>query len=593
MIRKNQKKVRELEQKYGGQTMKKSTSIRFGVGVVSLALLLTACGGGSEDGASAGTKGGTLTFLTEAEQILHLDPQRNYTGEDLAFASGYLNRTLTQYTLSADNNEASQLVADLATDTGTTPDGGKTWEFTIKDGVKWEDGQAVTCEDVKYGVSRTFATDIITDGPTYAISMLDIPKDAEGNSVYKGPYVEDAAGQAAYDAAVSCEGSKITFKLASPAADFNYTVTLSAFAPVRKDADTGENYDDKVLSNGPYKIESYVKKDKLVLVRNENWDPATDSFRAALPDRIEYIFSVPGAVITERLMADSGNDQFAISPDSVDPAKLAVVFSDAKYEKRRFNELDPYVRFFFINTTKVPNEKHRQAILAAVNREELRKIAGGDYAGEYADGAIKPNIGIDYAPTGVWDGLLGEAIPATGNPELAKKLIEESGEAFPNPLVIDYPKTEVNDKAVASIIASLEAVGITATPNGLEPGGYYGVVFQEDLQGGLTSGGWAPDWTNASTVIPELFTPSGGFALARYDDAAWNERVAAAKAMTDRAAQAKEWQALNTEAMKKALILPTRFGLEQRIHGSKVTGAYIWGPYGSWPYASLGVEAAN
>jgi hypothetical protein len=63
--------------------------------------------------------------------------------------------------------------------------------------------------------------------------------------------------------------------------------------------------------------------------------------------------------------------------------------------------------------------------------------------------------------------------------------------------------------------------------------------------------------------------------------------------MTDRAAQAKEWQALNTEAMKKALILPTRFGLEQRIHGSKVTGAYIWGPYGSWPYASLGVEAAN
>jgi peptide/nickel transport system substrate-binding protein len=120
--------------------MKKSTSIRFGVGVVSLALVLTACGGSSSDGASAGTKGGTLTFLTEAEQFAHLDPQRNYTGEDLAFASGYLNRTLTQYTLSADNNEASQLVADLATDTGTTPDGGKTWEFTIKDGVKWEDG---------------------------------------------------------------------------------------------------------------------------------------------------------------------------------------------------------------------------------------------------------------------------------------------------------------------------------------------------------------------------------------------------------------------------------------------------------------------
>lgn len=570
--------------------MKKSTSIRFGVGVMSLALLLTACGGSEGDGASAGAKGGTLTFLTEAEQIAHLDPQRNYTGEDLAFASGYLNRTLTQYTLSADNNEASQLVADLATDTGTTPDGGKTWEFTIKDGVKWEDGQAVTCEDVKYGVSRTFATDIITDGPTYAISMLDIPQ-VDGASIYKGPYVEDAAGQAAYDAAVVCEGSKITFKLSSPVADFNYTVTLSAFAPVRKDADTGEKYDDKPLSNGPYKIESYVKKDKLVLVRNENWDPATDSFRTALPDRIEMVFAVPAAVITERLMADAGDDVYAISPDSVDSTKLATVFSDAKYEKRRFNELDPYVRFFFINTKKVPNEKHRQAILAAVNREELRKIAGGDYAGEYADGAIKPNIGIDYAPTGLWETLLGEAVPATGNPELAKKLLEESGEAFPNPLVIDYPKTEVNDKAVASIVAALEAVGITATPNGLEPGGYYPIVMDPAKQGGLTSAGWAPDWLNASTVIPELFSPAGGFALSQYDDAAWVERVAAAKAMTDRAAQAKEWQALNTEAARLGLILPTRFGLEQRMHGSKVTGAYIWGPYGSWPYATLGVDA--
>ena len=569
--------------------MKKSTSIRFGVGVVSLALVLTACGGKS-DGASAGEKGGTLTFLTEAEQFAHLDPQRNYTGEDLAFASGYLNRTLTQYTLSADNNEASQLVADLATDTGTTPDGGKTWEFTIKDGVKWEDGQAVTCEDVKYGVSRTFASDIITDGPSYAITMLDIPQ-VDGASIFKGPYVEDAAGQAAYDAAVVCEGSKITFKLAAPVADFNYTVTLSAFAPVRKDADTGEKYDDKPLSNGPYKIESYTKKDKLILVRNENWDPATDSFRTALPDRIEYVFAVPAAVITERLMADAGNDVYAISPDSVDSAKLASVFSDAKFEKRRWNELDPYVRFYFINVKKVPNEKHRQAILAAINREELRKIAGGDYAGEYADGAIKPNIGMDYAPTGLWDTLLGEKVEATGNPELAKKLIADSGEAFPNPLVIDYPKTEVNDKAVASMVAALEAVGITATPNGLEPGGYYPIVMDPEKQGGMTAAGWAPDWLNASTVIPELFTPAGGFALSQYDDAAWVERVTAAKAMTDRAAQAKEWQALNTEAARLGLILPTRFGLEQRLAGSKVTGAYIWGPYGSWPYAVLGVNA--
>ena len=563
--------------------MKKSTGIRFGVGAASLALLLTACGGSGDAASGEGSKGGTLYILTELEQILHLDPQRNYTGEDLAFASAYLNRTLTQYTLSKDNAEASQLVADAATDTGTASNDGKTWEFTLKDGMKWEDGKDVTCEDFKYGISRTFATDVITDGPAFALSMLDVTD-------YKGPYAGDAAGQASYDKAVVCEGNKITFNLSRTAFDFNYAVTLSAFAAVRQDVDTAELYDDTVLSNGPYKIESYVKKDKLVLVRNENWDPATDTFRSAYPDRIEYIFSQPGALITERLMADAGDDQMTISPDSVDPAKLAVVFSDAKYEKRRFNELDPYVRYYAINTKKVPNVKHRQAILAAVNRDELRTIAGGEYAGEYADGVIKPNIGVDYAPTGLWDGLLGEAIPAEGNPELAIKLIAESGEPFPQPFVIDYGQSETNDKAAASLVASLAKAGIVATPNAIEPGAYYGVVLDPAKQGSMSASGWAPDWSNASTVIPELFAANGGFNLSQWDDAAFLAESDAAKVITDRAEQAKAWQALSKKSMELALALPTRFGKEQRIVGSKIGGAYIWGPYGSWPYAQLSVN---
>ena len=563
--------------------MKKSTGIRFGVGAASLALLLTACGGSGDAASGEGSKGGTLYILTEAEQILHLDPQRNYTGEDLAFASAYLNRTLTQYTLSKDNAEASELVADAATDTGTASNEGKTWEFTLKDGMKWEDGKDVTCEDFKYGISRTFATDVITDGPAFALSMLDVTD-------YKGPYAGDAAGQASYDKAVVCEGNKITFNLSRTAFDFNYAVTLSAFAAVRQDVDTAELYDDTVLSNGPYKIESYVKKDKLVLVRNENWDPATDTFRGAFPDRIEYIFAQPAALITERLMADAGDDQMTISPESLDSAKLAVVFSDAKYEKRRFNELDPYVRYYAINTKKVPNVKHRQAILAAVNRDELRTIAGGEYAGDYADGVVKPNIGVDYAPTGLWDGLLGAAIPAEGNPELAIKLIAESGEAFPQPFVIDYGQSETNDKAAASLVASLAKAGIVATPNAIEPGAYYGVVLDPAKQGSMSAAGWGPDWSNASTVIPELFAANGGFNLSQWDDAAFLAESDAAKVITDRAEQAKAWQALSKKSMELALALPTRFGKEQRIVGSKVSGAYIWGPYGSWPYAQLSVN---
>ena len=104
----------------------------------------------------------------------------------------------------ASGKDSTKLVADLATDTGTPSDGGKTWKFTLKDGTKWEDGKAITCADFQYGISRTFATDVITGGPNYAIQFLDIPKDAKGASTYKGPYANDAKGQAAFDKAVAC-----------------------------------------------------------------------------------------------------------------------------------------------------------------------------------------------------------------------------------------------------------------------------------------------------------------------------------------------------------------------------------------------------
>src|SRR3954471_8215928 len=208
------------------------TGLRFVALASAGALALAACGGSDDNssspsatssgGSTAGEKGGTLTVFTLDEQFTHLDPQRNYTGEDLAFSSGYLTRTLTAFKLSANEDEAGKLVGDLATDTGKASDGAKTWAFTLRDGVKWEDGSDVTCADIKYGISRTFAQSVITDGPTYAIAYLDIPKDAKGDSVYKGPYTASGNDTAAFDKAVQCssDNKTITFNLNQPSGDF-------------------------------------------------------------------------------------------------------------------------------------------------------------------------------------------------------------------------------------------------------------------------------------------------------------------------------------------------------------------------------------
>jgi len=134
-------------------------------------------------GAAALQKGGTLTMLNLGPHN-GLDPQQSYVGADLEFAARAYARSLVTYSVGKD----SKLVPDLATDTGTMTDGGKTWKFTLVDNAKWQDGQPVKCDDVKYGISRTFATDVISNGPTYILNFLDVPPGADGAPFYKGPY---------------------------------------------------------------------------------------------------------------------------------------------------------------------------------------------------------------------------------------------------------------------------------------------------------------------------------------------------------------------------------------------------------------------
>ena len=126
-------------------------------------------------------------------------------------------------------------------------------------------------------------------------------------------------------------------------------------------------------------------------------------------------------------------------------------------------------------------------------------------------------------------------------------------------------------------------------PNPIEAGQYYGVVFDPEKAHELINAGWGPDWPNASTVIPPLFTDDGGFNLSRVSDPAWLEKVKAAVSNTDRAAQSLEWQALNKEAMTQVYAIPTIFGRNQTIAGSGIGNLYRWAPYGSWPYAILSV----
>lgn len=570
-------------------------------GVVALSLLtgvLVSCS------SSSGGAGGTLTFLTNAESWTHADPNRNYTGQHIAWFGSFMHRTLTAYAR-AEGAAGSEVVPDLATDTGRSSNGNKTWEFTLRDGVKFEDGSDITCEDVKYGVSRTFATDVITDGPTYAISMLDIPSAADGSSVYKGPYATDGNDTAAYDKAVTCseDNKTITFNLKRAVGDFNYTVTYLSFSPVPKAKDTGDQYDLAPVSSGPYKIEKYKAKDEMVLVRNESWSKDSDPIRNAYPDKIVVRFGVAEEVRDQLILNDS--EPAAFSLDAVLPTNLATVFNEdgtpkEEWKSRALNVYDPYVTYTAVNVGKVPCVQIRKALYYARDFAALLQLGGGPaFGGDPADGVIKPLMGLDYKPvTGLED------FKPEGNPEKAKALMEEAKTTCPDiyaratgeGFTFDTSDTDTNKKGATIWIDSLKKnAGINLKFNFIEPGQYYAVVFDTTKQGDMSRAGWAPDWANASTVIPELFLDEGGFPLSRVGkDPAYAEfksRAQANLAEPDRAKQGAEWAALNQYVMDQMWVIPGVFSKTQEIWGSKLEGVFFWEPQGAPSFGDIKVKS--
>jgi peptide/nickel transport system substrate-binding protein len=560
----------------------------------------TVATGATANAAEKPVTGGTLYFITHADQFDHIDPARVYTGRDIAFLNSYLYRNLVSYK-PVPGSAGSSLVADLATNTGVPSNAAKTWKFTLRSGITWEDGSAVTCEDVRYGVSRPFAADVITDGPQYLVQALDIPKAADGSSAYKGPYKK--TGQALFDKAVTCKGNTITFNLNRSFADFNYALTYPAGAPVKKSKDTGDKYDLRPFANGPYKIASYKIGDQLELVRNDKWKKSSDAVRTPYPDNIVVRFGLAEDV-RDAIMLENQIPNTA-SLDALQPANTRAFFADASKKSQRFNVYDPYVRYAAMNVSKGHMDclDVRKAVFFAINTQALIDLSGGSvFYGDPGDNPVKPVLGLDYKKT---TGNIHDANwKITGNADYSKTLLAKAKASCPDAyaratdadkgITWDIAQSATNQKAAVLITDALKAAGINIKFNYIPSGQYYSTVMNPEKQNDISSAGWGADWANASTVIPELFTKEGGFNLSQnWNDAAYaafKKKSDATKVETNRAKQAKGWQELSQYVMDQYWIIRPVFSKTQNVWGSKVGGVYYWEPQGNFGFGQMYVK---
>ncbi|MFD4505666.1 ABC transporter substrate-binding protein [Streptomyces sp. NPDC058457] len=544
---------------------------------VSLALVVAAgaaaCGPKDNDangssGDSTPHKGGTLTVLNSDPQS-DFDPARLYTSGGGNVPS-LVFRTLTTRNR-ADGAAGTKVVPDLATDTGRPSENATVWTYTLKKGLKYEDGTAITSADIKYGIERSFAPEL-SGGAPYLRDWL------VGAADYQGPY-KDKKGLSAIE---TPDDRTIVFHLDKPEGEFPFLATQTQFTPVPQAKDTGTKYEEHPVSSGPYKV---VKNENdgehLVLERNKYWSAAVDDQRKAYPDKIDVQSGLDSSVINQRLSASQGTDAAAVTTDTnLGPAELAKVTGDKELASRVGTGHFGYTNYIAFNPKVKPfdNPKVRQAISYAVDRSSVINAAGGSALAEAATTFLPNQKSFGYTPY--------DLFPAgdTGNSAKAKELLKEAG--YPNGLTVTLTHDNAQNFKTSPEIATaiqdaLKKAGITVKLQGLEDNNYSDTVHSVKTEPGFFLAAWGADWPSGGPFLAPIFDgrqivkDGANFNASQLNDASVNAEIDAINKLTDLDAAAQRWGALDKKIGAQALTVPLFHPVYKRLVGKDIKNVVI------------------
>ena len=548
---------------------------RVAVASVSLAVAAGAAACGPKDNDAKGSggdstphKGGTLTVLNAQPQE-DFDPARLYTSGGGNVPS-LVFRTLT--TRNRENGAAgAKVVPDLATDTGRPNKDATVWTYTLKKGLKYEDGTAITSADIKYGIERSFAPEL-SGGAPYLRDWL------VGAADYQGPY-KDKKGLSAIE---TPDSRTIVFHLNKPEGEFPYLATQTQFTPVPKGKDTGTKYEEHPVSSGPYKVVSNQNDgETIVLERNKYWSTATDAERKAYPDKIDVKSGLDSSVINQRLSASQGADAAAVTTDTnLGPAELAKVTGDKELAARVGTGHFGYTNYIAFNPKVAPfnNVKVRQAISYAIDRSSVVNAAGGSSLAEAATTFLPNQKSFGYDPYDLFPA------GASGNAAKAKELLKEAG--YPKGITVTL--THSNDKdfetspeIATAIQDALKKAGITVKLQGLEINDYKDKIHSVKTEPGFFLAHWGADWPSGGPFLAPIFDgrqivkDGANFNTGLLNDKSVNAEIDSINKLTNLDEAAKRWGALDKKIGEQALTVPLFHPVYKRLVGKDIKNVVI------------------
>jgi peptide/nickel transport system substrate-binding protein len=335
------------------------------VGLLGIAaLLLAACGGSSKKSSSSsggGGKGGTMITLANAAPSGSPDPQINYTLQEWQLLV-FTHDGLVAFKRTS-GTEGTKIVPDLATSIPKPTDGGKTWVFHLRKGIKFSTGKELKPSDVKYTFERLFKIGQSPNAGTWYNVIVG------GDACVKTPASCDLSqGVVADDAK-----STVTFHLTKGDPEFLDKLGVP-FAFILPSGTQNKEVQIPPPGTGPYYFAQYSPTKQIKLVRNKYFKEwSKDAQPAGNPDEILQKFGL--SVNAEVTQVENGQADWVF--DTVPADRLPELSS--KYSNQV--HINPLTAVWYIalnvNIPPFNNLKARQAVNYATDRNSLVKIYGG------------------------------------------------------------------------------------------------------------------------------------------------------------------------------------------------------------------------
>lgn len=524
--------------------------------------------------------GGTLKLVTGA--VDNLDPARSYSPGVWNVMRLY-TRQLVAFA-PRPGTDGARTVPDLATAPGRSTDGGRTWTYTLRPGLRWEDGTALTSADVKYGIERLFASDVITGGPTWAVQLLD-----DRSAPYDGPY----RVRTGLRSITTPDARTVVFRLRQPFADWDAVMALPAASPVKAKADTAATYGKKPLSSGPYVVSKVGADGTITFTRNVQWRKVTDPVRVALPDRVELETDVLPVERDRRILA--GEADADVSGSGLQAEAAATALTDPDLAARVDDPSTGTLRFLAMPVAVAPfGDVHcRRAVQYAVDKAAVKDALGGGYAASLAT-TLWPRVLPGYPATAPYPAGEGNR----GDLAAARRELASCGK--PDGFTTNIGTVNDGRGKVAAdvVIRSLARVGIVAVRKEFPRGTFLATVAgspaavrAEGL--GLVVAEWAADFPSPYAFLVPLvdgrrITTSANPNLAELSGG--EEAVDDATATLDPVQATAAWRAVATTAMESAGYVPLVEDRAVLLGSPRLRNAYVQPAYRGYDLASLGVE---